>query len=440
MDDYKEFLKGKKITLMGLGLLGRGVGDAKFLAELGAELIVTDLKDAEALADSLSVLKGFKNITYRLGGHDLADFKDRNFILKAAGVPLNSPYIAEAHKNWIPVKMSSSWFAEISRVPVVGITGTRGKSTVTHLLDAIMRAAGMEVLLGGNVRGISTLSLLPEVKKNTIALMELDSWQCQGFGESKMSPTLAVFTTFMPDHLNYYPNLNRYLEDKAQIFLSQTPEDTLVVSTQALPFIKDRYAHEIKSHVVVADPGKFPRGWETHLLGVHNLLNIMCAVEAARVLGIDENIIESCVAEFKAVPGRLQLLRDVHGVKIYNDNNSTTPEATLAALHAIPGSRAIIIMGGADKGSDLRELVTLLPPYAKKLILLAGDGTQRLQTMGSVFANAPVYERLEDAVRDAMGAAEDGDLVLFSPGFASFGMFTNEFDRGDQFVELVKKL
>src|SRR6185295_11623816 len=97
----------------------------------------------------------------------------------------------------------SSWFAEISRVPVVGITGTRGKSTVTHLLDAIMRAAGMEVLLGGNVRGISTLSLLPEVKKNTIALMELDSWQCQGFGESKMSPTLAVFTTFMPDHLNY---------------------------------------------------------------------------------------------------------------------------------------------------------------------------------------------------------------------------------------------
>ena len=440
MQSFGQFFKDRKITLMGLGLLGRGVGDAKFLAEQGAELIVTDLKDKNALAESVSVLKEFSNITYRLGGHDLADFQKRDFILKAAGVPLNSPYIAEAHKNWIPVKMSSSWFAEISRVPVVGITGTRGKSTVTHLLDEMMRAAGMEVLLGGNVRGISTLSLLPEVKKNTIAVMELDSWQCQGFGEAKMSPALAVFTTFMPDHLNYYPNLNRYLEDKAQIFLNQKPQDTLVISTQAIPFIKDRYKNEIPAHVVIADPGAFPRGWSTQLLGVHNLINIMCAVEAARILGIDERIIEESVADFKPVSGRLELLRDVHGIKIYNDNNSTTPEATLAALHAIPCSRAVIIMGGADKGSDLRELATLLPPYAKKLILLAGTGTEKLRTMGNVFANAPMYNRLEDAMEDAMHASEDGDIVLFSPGFASFGMFQNEYDRGDQFFRLVKGL
>lgn len=165
---------------MGLGLLGRGVGDAKFLAEQGAELIVTDLKTEADLQESLAQLKEYSNITYRLGGHDLADFRDRDYILKAAGVPLVSPYIVEAQKNGIPIKMSASWFAEVSGIPTVGVTGTRGKTTTTYMLYEIMRAAGMEVLLGGNIRGVSTLALLPKVTEKSIALFELDSWQCQG--------------------------------------------------------------------------------------------------------------------------------------------------------------------------------------------------------------------------------------------------------------------
>ncbi len=442
MKDWGSFFRGKKITVMGLGLLGRGVGDAKFLAESGAELIVTDLKSEEELRTSLDVLKGFSNITYRLGGHNLADFRERDFILKAAGVPLDSSYVAEAKKNGIPVKMSASWFAELSGVPVVGVTGTRGKSTVTHLLDTIMHAAGMNVILGGNVRGISTLSLLPEVKSDSIAVMELDSWQCQGFGDAGVSPNVAVFTTFMPDHMNYYHgSMDAYLEDKAQIFLNQTPEDTLVVGSEIVPLIKEKYGTKIHSHVVAADPGNFPKGWKIQILGVHNLLNAVCAIEAARALGIDEEIIKNSVSNFTAVPGRLEFVREVKGVAIYNDTTSTTPEATIAAFRAIPGSRAILIMGGADKGLDMKELVSLIPVYAKKVIFLAGTGTEKLiQADPAAFENVPVYGRLEDAVEDAFHSAESGDLILFSPAFASFGMFKNEFDRGDQFVELVKKL
>ena len=154
MEAYKAFFEGKRVTLMGLGLLGRGVGDARFLAQCGAELIVTDLKSEAELADSLAQLKEFKNITYHLDGHSIEDFRNRDMIIKAAGVPLDSPYIAEARKSGIPVRMSADLFAQLSGAVIVGVTGTRGKSTVTHLIAHILKTAGHHVLLGGNVRGI----------------------------------------------------------------------------------------------------------------------------------------------------------------------------------------------------------------------------------------------------------------------------------------------
>src|SRR5512133_3938987 len=161
--DARAAFRGKKITGMGLGLLGRGVGDARYLAECGAELIVTDLKSREELAESVAQLAEFKNITFVLGEHRLEDFRNRDFILKAAGVPLDSIYIAEAESHAIPIRMSADLFAEISGVTCVGITGTRGKSTVAHMLYAILKEAGKQVLLGGNVRGVSTLALLDDV-------------------------------------------------------------------------------------------------------------------------------------------------------------------------------------------------------------------------------------------------------------------------------------
>src|SRR3989338_1211114 len=164
MLDYKDYFKGKKITIVGLGVLGRGVGDAVFLAECGADLIVTDLKTEDDLKESVSQLKKFNNVTLVLGEHRFSDFRDRDMIIKSAGVPLDSLYIAEARRHDIPIEMSTSLFAQFSRAYIIGVTGTRGKSTVTHLLFTILEEAGKKVYLGGNVAGISTLAQLPQVK------------------------------------------------------------------------------------------------------------------------------------------------------------------------------------------------------------------------------------------------------------------------------------
>ena len=461
--DASAHFRGKKITVMGLGLLGRGVGDARYLAECGAELIVTDLKPREKLAESVAQLESFPNITFVLGEHRLQDFCGRDMILKAAGVPLDSPYVAEARKHGIPVRMSADLFAEISGVVCAGVTGTRGKSTVAHMLHAIVKASGKPALLGGNVRGVSTLALLKDATPEHIAVLELDSWQLQGWGEAKMSPHIAVFTTLYPDHMNYYSRASEriakmnlgnseqamdesfaykndsdaYLADKANIFLYQTEADVLILGKQCAPTIIEKYGAVIAAATHVADALKLPDTWTLAVPGLHNRYNAALALAAARALGIPDEVSRPVLADFPGVPGRLELLREVNGVKIYNDTTATTPEATLAALEALNPARAVLIMGGTDKNLDMDALVAKLSEV-KKVILLAGNGTDRIKD--SLPADTTIYGSIAPAVKVAMDAADKGDAVLFSPAFTSFGMFKNEFDRGDQFAAVVQAL
>jgi UDP-N-acetylmuramoylalanine--D-glutamate ligase len=445
--DASEQFRGKKVTVMGLGLLGRAAGDTKYLAECGAELIVTDLKSREELAASLAGLESFSNISYVLGEHRLEDFRGRDFILKAAGVPANSMYIKEAEKEGTPIKMSASLFMEVAKIPVVGITGTRGKSTVTHMLEAIYREVGKKVLLGGNVRGVSTLALLPEATPEHTAIFELDSWQLQGFADAKISPQLSVFTTFYPDHLNYYHgDLDAYLADKANIFLSQNVEDTLVLGEQCAELIQEKYGEQIHSTVVVAGSKDLPSDWQLRIPGEHNRYNAALALATARTAGISDHVNRAALESFAGVPGRLELLRTVDGIQFYNDTNSTTPDATLVALNALAASeedpqntakRIILIMGGAEKNLDMSELLAKIPLVTKRVVLLAGTGTDRIK---SEFPDAEVYDNLAMAFADARTHADAGDVILFSPAFASFGMFANEYDRGDQFTHLVNSI
>jgi UDP-N-acetylmuramoylalanine--D-glutamate ligase len=436
--DASEHLRGEKITVMGLGLLGRGVGDAAYLASCGAELIVTDLKSAESLEASLEKLKEFPNIQFVLGEHRLEDFRGRDFILKAAGVPLDSPYIIEAQNEGIPIKMSASLFAEIAQIPVIGVTGTRGKSTVTHMIHSIYKEAGKPVLLGGNVRGVSTLALLRDVTPEHVALFELDSWQLQGFGEAERSPALAVFTTFFPDHLNYYhDNLDIYLADKANIFLYQKPEDMLVLGAQAAPLVIEKYGEVIESRVKVVNATDLPTDWRLRVPGEHNRYDAALALAVARASDIPDDTTRAALESFTGVPGRLELIREVDGVAFYNDTTATTPEATLAALEALGqdyAGRIVLIMGGADKALEMEPLLQALPKYMKRVILLAGTGTDRIRES---LPEAEVYDNLAMAFNDARTHAESGDVVLLSPAFSSFGMFSNEYDRGDQFTRLV---
>lgn len=437
--DVSAYFRGRKITIMGLGLLGRGVGDAKYLAGCGAELIVTDLKSKEDLTSSLKELEQFSNITYVLGEHRLEDFRERDMLLKAAGVPLNSPHIAEAKKHGIPVRMSADLFAELSGIPIVGITGTRGKSTVTHMIHHLLSKSGKKTVLGGNIRGMSTLALLPQIQGDEIAVLELDSWQLQGFGEIKKSPHVAVFTTFFPDHLNYYKSdMDAYLADKAHIFLHQHPGDTFVLGAQAAPKINNAYAGRFPVDPII--PDALPSDWKLGVPGEHNRYNAALARATARALGVSDVNVKNALESFAGVPGRLECVREVGGVRIYNDTTATTPEAAIAALRALDeegGKRIVLIAGGADKSLDMKELVAEIRKRTKRIILLAGSGTNAI--LGQL-PDASVYDSLKGAFEEAMRCARPGDFVLLSPAFASFGMFKNEFDRGDQFNALVKSL
>lgn len=435
MELIKHSFDKMRITVMGLGLLGRGVGDAKYLAQCGAELIVTDLKSHDELEESVKQLAEFPNVQFVLGEHRLEDFRNRDLILKSAGVPLNSQYIAQAKKDNIPVRMSADLFMELSGISVIGITGTRGKSTVAHLVYTILQEAKIPVVLGGNILGVSTLALLPKVTVNHMAVLELDSWQCQGLGEAEFSPHIAVFTTFYSDHLNYYKDdPGQYLTDKSNIFLYQDPDDTLIMGSQCAPTLIEAYGENIIAKTLVVDETKLPNDWKLMLPGVHNRYNAAIALSTARAIGIEDKISRQAIENFKGVPGRLELITKKNNIRIYNDTTATTPEATIAALSALGVDNTILIMGGADKGLDMSALLSMLS-NVKHIVLLEGTGTECLH---KELPDARVCNSLHEAVQDAFAHATSGDSILFSPAFASFGMFKNEFDRGDQFVKLIQ--
>lgn len=448
MKDYQQFFKGKKITMLGLGLLGRGLNDAKFLAQCGAKLIITDLKTKKELAVSIKKLKSYKLPTnsykLHLGGHRLEDFRNRDLILKAAGVPLDSPYIMEAKKNNISVEMDDPLFSKLANdVKVVGITGTRGKTTVTYLIYEILKKAfGNKVYLGGNIKGIATLPLLKKVKAGDIIVMELSSWQLQGWGDASMSPHISVFTNFMDDHLNYYKKISKseeeakqkYFYDKSLIYKNQKENNFLICGENMGGKIISTYGKKI-----ISTKRDVPKSWKLKIKGEHNFENIACAIKVAEVLNVPAKIIKEAVENFSGVEGRQEFLREYKGIKIYNDTTSTTPDATIAALKSLGDLKKkiiVLIMGGADKTLNMAELVRMIPRYSKKVILLEGSGTKSIS--GKI--DGIMVKNLKNGLLEALKWSKKGDILLLSPGFASFGMFKNEFDRGEKFVKLVKNL
>ncbi|MFA6476613.1 MAG: Mur ligase family protein [Candidatus Paceibacterota bacterium] len=489
MTSHKGHFKDKKITVHGLGLLGRGIGDVIFLAKEGADLLVTDLKTKEQLEASLEKIKKevgpdlYKKIKFVLGEHRLEDFKNKDFILKSADIPLNSIYIAEARKNNIPIKMDASWLAELAPegVTIIGVTGTRGKSTTTHLIHDILtlnknprRVLGKnkvccnDVYLGGNVRGLATLPLLKKVKAGDIVVMELDSWQLQGFGDSKISPNISVFTNLMVDHQNYYHNdMNLYFADKANIFLNQKEGDSLICGKEVLGLIRKKFK-KFAGQAIVPDAGVVPKSWKVKLLGEHNRLNIAHAITVARILDIPEKIIKTAVENYVGVPGRLEFVREVKGVKYYNDTTATTPDGVMAALKALGGfpegnplkaspafakassgrqglpskkPRIILLGGGRDKELDYKKYAPVVKKSVKSLALFAGTGSDKIiKALGRTKLPVKVFDNMPEAFAWSNAETKKGDIVLLSPGAASFGVFKNEFDRGDQFVAQIKKL
>jgi UDP-N-acetylmuramoylalanine--D-glutamate ligase len=325
----------------------------------------------------------------------------------------------------------------------IGVTGTRGKSTTTHLIEHILKTAGKSTLLGGNVRAVATLPMLKDIKPGDIAVLELDSWQLQGFGDSKISPHVAVFTTFMDDHMNYYGgDRAKYFADKANIYAFQKKGDTLVVGEEIAQVIMQKKQGE--GDVVVAHRESVPKEWDIKIPGEHNLLNIACAIEAVKAIGILEADIRAGVESFLGVEGRLQFVKEYRGVKIYNDSNATTPEATVAGLRALGNHRnVVLIMGGTDKNLDMTPLLEEVAQVCRAVAFFRESGTDKIKDKLMKLPGVQVVETetFEESVLKGVELAVSGDMLLFSPAFASFGrFFKNEYDRNDQFMKIITEL
>lgn len=460
MKNYKEKFAGKKITVMGLGLLGRGVGYTKFLAECGADIVVTDLKSEKELKKSVDEIKNWelrikskRKIKFVLGKHRLEDFKDKDMVIKNPDVRESSIYIKEAKKNKIPVVMDASLFAEYAKgVNIIGITGTRGKTMTTMLIYEILKYAEKKlktkVYLGGNIRGGSTLPLLKDVKEGDTVVLELDSWQLGGFGEIGISPHISVFTSFMPDHLNYYTStglstsgaMKKYFADKENIFKYQNKNDYLVVSKD----VKKIISKNIKSKVITANKEKV-KNFDFIVPGDHQRVNLACAYEVAKILDISLDDIKKAVKNFKGVEGRLQFVKTWNGIKIYNDNNATTPSATVAGLSSLGQDKNIILIaGGNSKNLETENLAHMIQKTCKAVVLLLGTGTEELiasmENISNIQGKIYMENTLKKAVNQATKLAKRGDIILFSPGFSSFLQWNNEYERNDEFLKIIKNL
>ncbi|MBO0777697.1 MAG: UDP-N-acetylmuramoyl-L-alanine--D-glutamate ligase [Ktedonobacteraceae bacterium] len=449
-------LRGKRVLVMGLGLQGSGMAAARYAAQQGAQVRATDMRSPEVLAPSVKALSGLP-IEFVLGQHREEDFRWAEIVIRNPGVPRNSPYLLLAQANGARIEMEIALFFLACPGRIIGVTGTRGKTTTASLLYEILRASGAPTILGGNVAGVETLSLLPQIHKETQVVLELSSWQLEGLAPHSISPAVAVMTNIYPDHLNTYRDIDDYAEAKANIFRHQTASGLSVFN-----YDNDhtrRFGEEAPGHTWFTSlrlGGSFERGSsqvepfafsETPLAGRHNQENILLATTTARLLNISDDVIAATVRTFRGVAHRLEEVRVHQGVRYINDSTSTTPVAGRAGLEAFD-TPIVLVTGGTTKNLPLDTWPDAIVRRCRDVVLLAGSGTDELlpalraevKRQGVDDPVRGVFDDFEQAMRSAVALTRPGDTLLFSPGFTSFGMFLNEFERGDRFTQFVRAL
>jgi len=411
--DFKNEYKGKNITIMGLGLHGGGAGAARFFAQQRAKVIVTDLKKESELKPSLEKLSKYKNIDYVLGRHRVEDFKKSDLIIKNPAVPNNSKHLKVARKYNVPIDTDIGIFFEHCPCSIIGITGSKGKSTTTALIAHILKYEYEDVYLAGNIC-VSVLDVLPNLSKSSIAVLELSSWQLEGLSSHKKSPQIAVITNIFKEHLNRYKDFAQYIEAKKIIFKYQKSKDCLIVNKNLKHIVKNA-----KSQITF-----------------YSGENEQAGKIVAKKFKIADKKINKAIKEFKGLPGRLQLVKEKNGIKFYNDTCATHPEAVLYSLGHFK-KPVILIAGGNDKNLDFSRLNKELNlGNVKKVILLPGDASRKIKP--NLAKNRVIkVKTMSQAVEQAKKTAKKGDIILLSPGATSFNLFKHEFDRGKQFEQAI---
>ncbi len=466
--------KNKRVTIMGLGVNQGGLGISKWFLQQGARLTVTDLKDRHALEASIDDLERLRTklgkkahaVRYVLGEHREEDFKNADLIIQNPGVPRDSKFLKIARAAGVPIESDVSIFFRRCAQPIVGVSGTKGKTTVTALLGAMLEASFGEVLVAGNIRKSPHADYDAGKREKTPIVMELSSWQLETLKSAKISPSIAVLTNVLPDHLNRYDGMEDYAAAKELIYAWQLPTDVAIVpldnaytkkmgarvrgerfwaSMKPVPDEQNALYYKGKKAFLRA------QGIETLLFeksdvkmpGAHNEWNALLAAGAAFLRGARPQAIRKALRVFKGVPHRLERVRALRGVSYWNDTAATTPEASIAAMKTIFGrKKGILIAGGADKDLVFEAWAKEVKRAAKDVVLFEGTATPKMKRALEQ-AGVRVGETcgsMREAVSHAARAAKRGEAVLLSPGCASFGLFVNEFDRGDQFRSAVLKL
>ncbi|MBI4232063.1 UDP-N-acetylmuramoyl-L-alanine--D-glutamate ligase [Candidatus Peregrinibacteria bacterium] len=452
-------LKSAKVTVMGLGLFGGGVGVVEFLAKNGTRVTVTDLKTKKELAKSLSRLKGLP-VTYYLGAHIKKDFTDCDFVVVNPAVQLDSPFIRYAIKAGVPLETEMNLFFKLCKGRIIGITGSNGKTTTTALVGEILKRSNKKTWVGGNI-GKSLLENTSRIKPSDLVVLELSSFQLDNLGRISRSPNIAVVTNISPNHLDRHKTMRNYIAAKQEILKYQKAGDWACLNaddaTVTKYFKPPRGINLLKFSTKKVSVPIFSKGDYIYimgkrlnvssrkLLGWFNLEN-MCAASAAYLAACNGKLAEISALEsvfngFKGVEHRLEFVRSINGVKFYNDSIATNPKSTIEALNALPGD-IILIAGGYDKKLSFDELADIIDSRVKMLLLIGQTADKILGLVRQRNGGLPILKcnSMDKAVRNAFINAVPGNTVLLSPACASYDMFTNFTERGKLFKKLVSDI
>jgi UDP-N-acetylmuramoylalanine--D-glutamate ligase len=435
IDGTQISFRNQRITVVGLGRFGGGIEVSRWLATQAAKVLVTDRERAEKLDESVKKLEGLP-IEFRLGEHRKEDFTSADLVVTSPAVPPHNEFLQAAREAGVPVTTEIRLFVERCPCPILGVTGTKGKSTTTAMLGEMLRTR-FTTWVGGNIGG-SLLDRLPQMKPDDRIVLELSSYMLEHLRPMRWSPHVSVVTMISQDHVEWHRTFEAYVDAKKNIVRFQRPGDTAVLSETDL--LAKEFAAETKANVVLyGTKGREP--FELLLIGAHNQLNAQAAFAAASALGVTREAASGALRSFRGLPHRLQLVCERDGVKYVNDSIATIPEAAIAACEAFPPGRVIQIVGGYDKHLDMTAMCEALARRCKAVLTIGQLGPQ----LAKQFRAAPVRAAevrecgtLDSAVAVARQLATGGDVVLLSTGCASYDQFVNFESRGDAFAKLVR--
>jgi UDP-N-acetylmuramoylalanine--D-glutamate ligase len=426
---------GKKVTVAGLGHFGGQIAVARWLVEQGAKVLVTDRAPAEKLTQSLKQLEGLP-IEWRLGEHRVEDFIKTDLVVASPAIPPHNEFLQAARNSGVPITTEIRLFVERCPATILGVTGTKGKSTTTALLGNMLQSR-FTTWVGGNI-GHSLLAELTRIDKTHLVVLELSSYMLDYLGAMHWSPHVSLVTLIAADHTEWHGSHESYISAKKNIVRYQRPDDVAVLNGEDAAA---GFAHDTPARVVLYNLHS-ARPFELLIPGRHNQLNAQGAFAAAAVMGVSWQEAQDAVRAFGGLAHRLQLVHEHNGVRFFNDSIATIPESAIAALDAFPPKRVIQIVGGYDHHLPITAMCAALVERAKAVLCIGATAERVADTIAdsSHIAAAPVYRcgDLATAVRLAKQIAGGGDIVLLSTGFKSYDQFDNFEQRGDAFEKLAR--